>query len=227
MMWIYDFIFSLFYSFSHIFNSPYWIETNCCFIRKHSRIYSSHHRIENITYFCSSWIWTFHHTLHKLCSHNNRLSIFMSHLSDSSLIYRQLINWQLNTYISSSNHNSIWISADILKVFYSFLILNFWDNFYMRSTVIIQKLSDFFYIFSSSNERSSYISNSCLNSKQNISLILFNQCWKFYLHSWKIKMSPWTNLYICTNLNSNMIIKNLYYLSNCSTRVYDNLVSNR
>ena len=97
MMWIYDFIFSLFYSFSHIFNSPYWIETNCCFIRKHSRIYSSHHRIENITYFCSSWIWTFHHTLHKLCSHNNRLSIFMSHLSNSSLIYRQLINWQLNS----------------------------------------------------------------------------------------------------------------------------------
>ena len=96
MMRIYDFVFSFFHSFSHIFNSPYWIETNCCFIRKHSCIYSSHHRIENITHFCSSWIWTFHHTLHKLCSHNNRFSIFMSHLSNSSLIYRQLINWQLN-----------------------------------------------------------------------------------------------------------------------------------
>ena len=96
----------------------------------------------------------------------------------------------------------------------------------MRSTVIIQKLSDFFYIFSSSNERSSYISNSCLNPKQNISLILFNKRRKFNLHSWKIKMPPWTNLYISTNLNSNMIIKNLYYLSYCGTWIYNNLISN-
>ena len=96
----------------------------------------------------------------------------------------------------------------------------------MRSTVIIQKLSDFFYIFSSSNEWSSHIGNPRLNSKQNISLILFNKRWKFNLHSWKIKMPSWTNLYISTNLNSDMIIKNLNYFSHCSSRIHDNLVSN-
>ena len=97
----------------------------------------------------------------------------------------------------------------------------------MWTSICIQKFSDFFHIFTSSDERSCYIVNSCFDSKQKTSFVLFNKRWKFNFHTWQVKMSSRSNFNISADFYCNMIFKNLNYFCQCSSRIYNNLISYR
>ena len=183
---IINILFCTFRNLRHSLYCFYRISTCCSLSGQHDRTGSLIDRIGNIRGLRSRRSWILHHGIQHLCSCDHRFS-HMHCLADQFFLdYRNFLQRNLYTHITSGDHNSICHSENILTIFYTLLIFQFGDNMNLLATMLLQNLADLHNILCSSGERCCNKIIILLYSKYNVSKILRTDKWHIQFYTWNI-----------------------------------------
>mmetsp|Transcript_35591 Transcript_35591/g.82694 ORF Transcript_35591/g.82694 Transcript_35591/m.82694 type:complete len:224 (+) Transcript_35591:569-1240(+) len=113
-----------------------------CLSRKHNTVGSIKNGVSHIGTLSAGRTWIFDHRLKHLCCGDDRFAKNVSLAYHHFLGQKDFLRWNFHTKISTSNHDSICYSEDVIIVFKSFLIFDLTDNLHM-CTLFTQDLTNF------------------------------------------------------------------------------------
>ena len=145
-------------------------------------IYSHRLRVESqLDYFsCNKTPYLKH-----LCGNNDRLSSNVTFRNHHLLREEYLTSGNFDTQITASDHDTISLLEDLIEVFDASFVLDFDDDFNIR-TVWAENLADMLDVVCSSNKRRKDHVNTVLDTKLEIFFVLLRQSWKIYIGLRKI-----------------------------------------
>ena len=123
--------------------------------------------------------------LEHLCGNNDRLSSNVTFRNHHLLRKEYLTSRNFDTQITTSDHDAISLLEDLIEVFDTSFVLDFDNDFDIR-TVWAKNLANMLDVVCSSNERRKDHVNTVLDTKLEIFFVLLRQSWKIYICLGKI-----------------------------------------
>ena len=160
-----------------------WVFTLCRLSGKHYSICSVIYGVRNVCYLSSCRTWITHHRIKHLCCCDNCLELIVTFLDHHLLKIWKFLCRNLNSEVSTGNHDTICCTNDLIDIADSFFILNLCNNRNVRSSERLQICLDLKNTLCISYERCSDKINPLLCSKFNIFFIFLSDCRKSYRYS--------------------------------------------
>lgn len=152
---------------------------------QHNTISSIQNSISNIRAFSPGGPGLLHHRLQHLSSADHRLSNLIAARDHALLGQEDLLRRNLNSKITSGNHDSIRGLNDIIEISHALLVLDLGDDLDVL-TLVPENSPDFCQSRCISDERSEDHVHFLLNSELQVRLVLLGDCGKIHGYARKI-----------------------------------------
>ena len=116
--------FCLYTNSSHYLHSNFWIGPSCTLTTKHHTVSAIKDSICYVSGFSASWPGRLDHGFKHLSSSDHRLAHKITLIYHHFLCQEDFLNWNLHSKITTSNHEWVSLTQDLIKIDYSLLILN-------------------------------------------------------------------------------------------------------
>ena len=162
---------------AHHLKCLYRIFTSCCFSGKHSRTCSLEDRIGNVCSLCTGWSRMRDHGVKHLCCSDDRFACCINFLDDLLLDNRYIFRWNLNTHVTSGDHNTVCCFDDLIDIVNTLLVLNLGNDLDFFTAVFFQDFSYFTDIISSTCKRCCNKVKSFLNTEKKVIMVFLADKW--------------------------------------------------
>ncbi|KAH3665823.1 hypothetical protein OGAPHI_004011 [Ogataea philodendri] len=203
----------------HHGNGFQWVVTLCCLPRQHDTVSTVQNGVTNVRNLGSCWSWVVSHRLQHLGGTDNRLSSKVALGNHLFLHHKHLRSRNLDTQISSSNHNSVGLRENLVKVVHTLLVLDLGDDLDVL-TFLAQDLSNLQNVVGRTDERSKHHVDLILDTESQVVLVLLGQSRQVHVGVWQVHTLVGTDL---TGVDGNNlqsgVINNLQNLKRQNTIV--------
>ena len=172
--------------FDHSLECFYRIFTCSSFTGKHDRTCSLIDRVGNVCGLCTCRTRVFDHGIQHLSSCDNLFSRSVYFGNDILLDNRNILKRDLNTHVTTGDHDTVSYLNDAVDVVNTLLVLDLGDDLDVLSTVFLKDITDFFDIGCCSGERSGNEIIAFFDTKQDIVVILRADEWHVYFYTRKV-----------------------------------------
>jgi hypothetical protein len=169
----------------HHTDSSLWVRSLSSLSRQHYAVGAIKNSICNVRDLGTSWTGVVGHGLEHLGSTNDWLSGQVA-LGDHHLLSDEdLGRWDLNTEITTSNHDTVSLPQDLVKVVKTLLVLNLGNDLNFPA-LLSENLSDGGDITSTTNERSKDHVDVVLDTKLQVGNVLLGEWWEIDIGLWEV-----------------------------------------
>lgn len=188
-------------SLMHLADSLVGIATLSSLTRQHDTVCSISDGVTNVRDLSAGWARVVNHRLQHLGGADNGLAGNVAHGNHLLLGGKHLSSWDLNTQITTSNHDTISFLQDLSKVVETLSVLDLGNDLDVLP-VLAKNLADGPDILATADKGSEYHVHIVLDTKSQIGLILLGESWEINVGVGKIDTLLGRDLAVVAGTNS-------------------------
>lgn len=162
-----------------------WVRSLGGLSRKHDAVGSISDSVSNIGNLSTGSTWVTNHGLQHLGSTDNWLSGNVAHGNHLLLGDVDLFVWDLDTEITTSDHDTISLLEDVREVVKTLTVLNLGDDLDVLA-LLTENVANGLDIGTRADEGGKDHINAILNTKLEVSLVLLGESWKVDISIWEV-----------------------------------------